>query len=61
MKDRDSRRDAAAGWSKELCGKLHRAAILLDRYPDALLRINGTPASQKREQADQEDPGSISL
>jgi hypothetical protein len=61
MKDRDSRRHAAAGWSKELRGKLDHAAILFDRYANVLLRINSTRASQKREQADQEDPGSISL
>jgi hypothetical protein len=61
MKDGDSRRGAAAGWPKELRGKLHRAAILLDWHAHVLLRINGTPASHKCEQADQEDPGSLSL
>jgi len=60
MKDGDRRCGAAACRSVELRGKLHRAAILLDWHAHVLLRISGTPAGQKRQQADQEGPGSIS-
>jgi len=52
MKNGDGRRGTTAGWSKELRAKLHRAAALLDRHAHILLRIYGTPAGQKPEQAD---------